>query len=612
MVPLTQSLNMLVSKLRGVGAELPYVPRAAELVWRAAPGWTALWGALLVAQGVLPVATVFLTKTVVDALVAATRSGGEWSSVRPALVAVVAMGAVLALGEALKAVAAHARTAQSELAADYIRGLIHRKSVEIDLAFYDSPEYFDHLHRAREESSYRPLQLLENLGSLAQNAITLAAMGAVVARFGWWIPLALVAGTLPALLVVVRYSIAQHEWRRRTTGDERRTWYYDWLLTAGDTAAELRLFGLGGHFQGLFQTLRARLRCERLELSRRNAWAEAGAGLAALAVAALALVWMGWRAARGGATLGELALFYQAFQQGLGLARTLLTGVGQLYYNLLFLGNLFEFLALTPRVVTPAGALTPPAKPAAGIRFRDVRFCYPGSAEATLDGFSLEIPAGCVAAVVGPNGAGKSTLLKLLCRFYDPEQGSVEVDGIELSRFDVAELRRRVAVLFQQPVHYHETFEGNIALGDWTAAADGARILRAARAAGAEPVAEKLPQGFATPLGRMFADGWELSVGEWQRVALSRAFYRDTGILVLDEPTSAMDPWAEADWLQRFRHLAEGRTALVITHRFTTAMYADRIHVMAAGRVVESGTHEELLARGGQYAAGWRAQQHQP
>jgi ATP-binding cassette subfamily B protein len=270
---------------------------------------------------------------------------------------------------------------------------------------------------------------------------------------------------------------------------------------------------------------------------------------------------------------------------------------------------LFEFLSLTPKVVTPAAALWPPETPAAGIRFHNVRFAYPGSRDFALDGFSLDIPAGQVAAVVGPNGAGKSTLLKLLCRFYDPEEGFIELDGADLRQYDLDALRRRIAVLFQQPVHYHETLAANIALGDSTAPVEQERIVEAARDAGADLIARKLPHGYDTPLGRMFSGGMELSVGEWQRVALARAFYRRASILVLDEPTSAMDPWAEADWLQRFRRHACGRTALVITHRFTTAMYADRIHVISGGRVLESGTHEQLLGLGGHYAAGWRAQQ---
>jgi ATP-binding cassette subfamily B protein len=608
MDPLTRNLDIIKAKLRGVAAELPYVPRALGLVWRAAPGWTAVWGVLLVAQGLLPVATVYLTKAVVDALVAAMRGGGRPEQVRTALLLVAAMAAVLALGEALKAATSFVRTAQSDMVEDHTRLLIHRKSAEVDLAFYDSPEFYDHLHRAREESYYRPLLLLDNLGSVVQNGFTLAAMGVVLARFGAWIPLALAASTLPALLVVARHGVRQHLWRRRTTAAERRAWYYDWLLTDSETAAELRLFGLGGHFQSLYQDVRARLRKEHISLARQQSVAELVAGVLALAVTGACALWMFSHAARGLITLGELALFYQAFQQGLGLARTLLTGVGQLYYNLLFLGNLFEFLSLAPQVVCPVGAVAPPRAPAVGIRFRGVTFRYPDSRETALDEFSLDIPAGRVAAVVGPNGAGKSTLLKLLCRFYDPQQGAVELDGVDLRKLDLDELRRRVAVLFQQPVHYHETLAGNIALGDGTAAPDADRIQQAAREAGAERIAGKLSQGFETPLGRMFADGTELSVGEWQRVALARAFYRQAGILVLDEPTSAMDPWAEADWLARFRHLAEGRTALVITHRFSTAMYADCIHVMADGRVVESGTHEELLARGGYYAAGWHAQ----
>jgi len=232
-----------------------------------------------------------------------------------------------------------------------------------------------------------------------------------------------------------------------------------------------------------------------------------------------------------------------------------------------------------------------------------VRFRYPGSVRPVLEDFDLEIPAGRIVAVVGSNGAGKSTLIKLLCRFYDPETGRVALDGVDLREFKIEELRSRIAVLFQQPVHYNDTVRENIAYGDLHAPVDSLEI--AAQAAGAEEIIARLPQGYDSMLGRWFADGTELSLGEWQRIALARAFLRRAPILILDEPTSAMDPWAEADWLARFRKLAAGRTVLMITHRFSTAMFADVIHVMSEGHIVESGTHEQLLEAGGRYAQAW-------
>jgi ATP-binding cassette subfamily B protein len=222
----------------------------------------------------------------------------------------------------------------------------------------------------------------------------------------------------------------------------------------------------------------------------------------------------------------------------------------------------------------------------------------------------LEIPAGRITAVVGANGAGKSTLIKLLCRFYDPEEGGIEIDRADLRTVDLDSLRASITVLFQQPVHYNATVAGNIALGDIASAPDRAAIQTAAEAAGAEEIVRGLPSGYDQLLGRWFENGTELSAGEWQRIALARAFLRQAPILVLDEPTSAMDPWAESDWLRRFRQLAAGRTTMVITHRFSTARIADMIHVMSDGQVIERGSHDELISAGGRYAQGWTAQAH--
>ena len=242
------------------------------------------------------------------------------------------------------------------------------------------------------------------------------------------------------------------------------------------------------------------------------------------------------------------------------------------------------------------------------ICFRDVSFCYPGSRRVALENFNLIIPAGQTVAIVGPNGAGKSTLLKLLCRFYDPDAGAIEIDGVDMRELPLEELRGLITVLFQQPVHYNDTVADNISFADLASYPDQAAIHAAAESAGADEIVRRLPRGYASLLGKSFADGTELSVGEWQRIALARAFLREAPILILDEPTSAMDPWAEADWLERFRSLSAGRTAILITHRLTTAMRADVIHVMADGRIVESGSHEKLRARGGLYAQSWAAQ----
>lgn len=556
-------------------------------------------------QGSLPVATVFLTRRIVNGIVLAIRSGGNW---QPVLAPAGLMGLVLLLGELLNGLISWVRTAQGDLVQDHITALIHRKSVAADLSFYESPDFYDHLHRARAEAGYRPIALLETLGGVIQNGITLLAMLAVMAGFAWWLPPALLLSAIPAFAVVLRYAVKQHQFRMQTTSIERRAGYYDWLLTTGETAPEIRLFALGDYFETAYRRLRRRLRAERVGLARSQSLAELWAGASSLAVTAAALVWAVWRTVRGLMTLGDLAMFYQAFQQGLLLARALLQNVGQLYQNSLFLGNLFEFLELEPQIVSPEKPVPAPARLSEGIGFRNVMFRYPDTSDFALRDFNLCVPAGRIAAIVGPNGVGKSTLVKLLCRFYDPESGSITIDGSDLRTFSIEDLRERITVLFQQPVHYNATVRENIAFGDLLQGSTDAAVCAAAETAGAEKFIRRLPDGYENLLGHWFEKGVELSVGEWQRLALARAFLRQAPIIVLDEPTAAMDPWAEAEWLRHFRGLAAGRTAILITHRFTTAMLADQVHVMEEGRVLESGSHSELIERGGRYAAWWSAQ----
>ena len=285
---------------------------------------------------------------------------------------------------------------------------------------------------------------------------------------------------------------------------------------------------------------------------------------------------------------------------------TLLQNTGEIYRNVLFLENLFELLCIAPRVRDPLSPLPVPAIKD-GIRFDNVEFRYPESARLVLEGFNLRLKAGEIAAIVGENGEGKTTLIKLLCRFYDPEKGHITVDNVDLRDMQQAQWRRQITVLFQEPVRYHVTAAENIAHGDLAAAPGQRDIEQAARAAGAHDLVMRLPEGYETVLGRWFG-GVDLSTGEWQRVALARAFLRKARLIILDEPTSMLDVWAEGQWFSRFRSLAAGCTVLIISHRLTTTMQADIIHVMQGGRIIESGTHTGLLNRNGRYREAWEGQ----
>ncbi|HIG45084.1 MAG TPA: ABC transporter ATP-binding protein [candidate division Zixibacteria bacterium] len=596
------------SQLKKMSELAPYLRQAFELVWKAARRWTVAWAVLLVVQGMLPVGLVYLTRALVDNIAGIIGTGLTLAELRPTVMLVAAMALLLLLTESLHGIARWVRTSQAELVKDYINTLIHHKASTLDLSFYESSDWYDRMHRAKYDALSRPITLLENMGGLLQNGLTLAAMAIVLTTFASWIPLLLLVSTGPALAVVLKYARRQHEWQIRNTQAERRTRYYDWILTVREAAAELRLFELSAYFLDAFQSLRRRLRIEKLQIMRNQAFAEWwAAGLGVLAMGG-AMGWMVWRAVQGQVSIGDLAMFYQAFQQGQRMMRTLLENVGQIYQNSLFLENLFGFLGTKPELYVSAHPAPIPDIMRDGIQFEDITFRYPASEIPVMEHFSLDVPANKMVAIVGTNGAGKSTLIKLLCRFYDPEKGQVKIDGIDIREHDIDALRHMITVLFQEPVHYHESAGDNIRMGDLANNPSAEEVHTAARNAGADGPVSRLPEGYETMLGKWFG-GADLSTGEWQRVALARAFLRKAPIIVLDEPTSAMDVWAEVDWMARFRTLTEGRTTLVITHRFTTAMQADIIHIMDGGRLIESGTHEELIAQDGRYAQSWRAQQ---
>lgn len=585
-----------------------YLRRALKVIWSASARWTVFWFILLVAQGLLPTAAVYLTKHVVDGIAEAIGQGLSWEAVRPVAIPSILMGIVLLLTQTLQALVGWVRTIQSELVQDHIKSLIHEKAASIDIELYEIPEKYDSLSRANGEASSRTLSLLQNLGTFLQHMVTILGVAALLIPYGLWVPAALLISTLPALWVVIQHNRYHHEWWRENTEKQRWATYYDSVLTLPISAAEVRMFGLSHHFREAYQSLRRVLRNEKVDLERRRTIAQFQAAFAALVVTTGVLGWMVVRSLRGAATLGDIALFYQAFNQGQGPMRSLLNSVGQLYADTLFLEHLFTFLDLEAKIGDPKRPNRLPARLTEGIRFNDVCFKYPGSDETVLRNLNLTVPAGQTVALVGPNGAGKTTISKLLCRFYEPSSGAIEIDGIDIRTVPLDELRAACTVLFQSPVHFRATVSENIAIADVRAHADPDRVAESARAAGADSFVDALPARYDTLLGKEFQGGAQLSGGQWQRVALARAFYRDAPVVILDEPTSAMDSWAEMRWLEHLRKLMADRTSLIITHRFTTAMRADVIYLINDGSVAECGTHNELIARDGLYSASWRAQ----
>ena len=595
---------MLEGILKGMPLKVATIGRGLGLVRRAAGGWTLAWLLLLVAQGLLPAAQMQLTRSLVNSL-AVRQLGEPW--LRPALWLPAGLIAFLWLGSQLLAsVTAWVRVCQAERVQDHIHGLIQDQASALDLAFFEDPDGYDLLHRARVDAMSQPLALLESVGSVIQNGVTLVLVAILLAVYTPLLPLLLVASALPGLWFVFRHVLREHHWRLANTSQVRRAAYYDWMLSERNSAAELRLFELGGHHRQGFLQVRVALREGRIRLALQELKAEISAGLISWGGGLLGMGWMLYRLLRGLARMGDLVLCYQAFQQGQRLLRSLLESAGQIYRSTLFLENLFQFLAIRSSLPQAEAPVPLPQTSAPAVQLQAVDFQYPGSEQLALENFSLELAAGSVTAIVGHNGAGKSTLIKLLCRFYDPLRGRIRLDGVDLRDCSLAELRQRITVLFQEPVHYHASAGENIAMGKLATATE-AKVRAAGQAAGAHEPIQRLEHGYRTMLGKWFG-GAELSVGEWQRLALARAFLRDAPFIILDEPTSAMDSWAETDWLHRFKALTGGHTTLMITHRFTTARYADLIHVMDRGRIVESGSHEQLLAAGGRYAASWNAQ----
>ena len=576
--------------------------RAVRFVWQAGPGLTLVGLILLLLRGLLPLLTLYLMKLIVDAVTLALSAPDKTAALREIGLLIGIAAGVAILNTLLQLAADLVREYQSGAVTDHMYNILHAKSIQVDLQYYENPQYLDTLHRAQQEGPARPTMVLDSLVRVGQSGISLVAVSALLLSFHWSMALVLFAAALPGVLVRLGYSRKVFRWQRERTPTERRVNYLNWILTVHTHAKELRLFDQGKIFMERFRDLRRKLRLERLEIVKKRAIKDLAVQTGGTLVVFGSFAFIAYRAVQGTITLGDMVMYFQAFQRGLGFFRGMLGGMAQLYEDNLFLSNLYEFLDLGTEVDDPPHPLPVPRPLKKGLVFDRVSFRYPAGNRMVLREISLALAPGEVVALVGENGSGKSTLVKLLCRLYDPQEGSITLDGMDLREFDRKALRREISVIFQDYAQYHMTARENIWFGNIDSPTEDKRIEEAALCAGAHEPISQLPKGYETILGKWFEDGEELSIGEWQKVALARAFFRKAQIIVLDEPTSAMDAMSEYKILKRFHQLLEGRSAILISHRFSTVRNADRIFVFKNGTIIENGSHERLIQLGGEYA----------
>jgi len=587
--------------LERVGA-VNQVSAALRFVWDAASGWMIARLGLVAIQAVLPLAGLYLIKLIVDAVSNSVSDPSAGQGFQDVLVLIFLAAFIALLTAVTRAISGFVSEAQAQLVTDHVADVLHEKSAAVDFGYYEDPRYYDTLHRAQQEAPHRPTRLVANLTLVCQSTLTATGIVILLATVHWVLAAVILLAVFPALFVRARHAGRMYRWQRDRSPLVRTSSYIGWLLTQAPHAKEVRLYELGDELRKRFRAVRTVIREERLRLARQVGIENAATQIVASIVVFGSYALIAWQTVSGPLTVGDLVMYFGAVQRGQSTLQSLFAGLGSLYEDNLFLSNLTDFLNIEDRVVAPSKPRSTPHPIREGIEFRSVTFAYPQGARPVLQEVSMRVRPGEMVALVGSNGSGKTSLVKLLCRLYDPDEGSVTLDGIDLRNLDPVEYRRRIGVVFQDYAKYSLSAMDNIGFGDAARLDSSDQIRHAARMAGVDQVLEGLPRGYDTLLGRLFPEGEELSTGEWQKVALARAFFSDTDLLVVDEPTSALDAEAEAEVFRSIRDLIRNRAAVVISHRFSTVRMADRIYVMDRGRIVENGSHEELVSLGGTYA----------
>ena len=579
-------------------------------IWATSPGLTLASLGLRLVQALMPVALLYVGKLIIDEAIRLVATGGAdmdlatlWrSGVLDPLAALVAIEFALAVvSDLLGRASNYADTLLSERFTNATSIRLMEHAATLDLEDFEDPDLQDRLDRARRQTMGR-MGLLGQLFGQLQDAITVVSFAIGLIAYAPWLMLLLAIALIPAFVGESHFNALGYSLNFQWTPERRQLEYLRQTGASVETAKEIKIFGLHRFLIDRFRTLSERFYAANRALARRRAiWGTVLAALGTLGYY-VAYAYIVWRTVHGDFSIGDLTFLAGSFRRLRQLLEGLLIGFSQVAGQALYLEDLFSFFEIEPEIASKPDAMPVPRPVERGFVFENVGFRYPGAERWALRGLEFELRAGEVLALVGENGAGKTTLVKLLARLYEPDEGRILLDGRDLRDYDLDDLRGNVGVIFQDFVRYHLTARENIGVGRLEAMDDEARIREAARRALADEVIEQLPQQYEQMIGRRFNSGVDLSGGQWQKIAIARAYMRDAQVMILDEPTAALDARAEFEVFQRFKELSSGRTAVLISHRFSSVRMADRILVLGGGKVEASGTHDELMAQQGRYA----------
>lgn len=588
-------------ELKKVFAAFTGLPRVLHLVWSASPFLTLSLAFLTIIGGITPLANAIIARLLLDGVIA----GFNTQTLAPVILPVILQLVTNLVSSACTSFTSLQQTLLQERTSDHIRLMILRKTNTLDLAFFENAEFYDKLRTASQEAMNKPVMMISQTFNLIRATITLISMLGLLFHLAWWVvPLALII-PIPSFIANSRYGLRNYWMARWQAPEKRQQMYIHNVMTSDEANKEIKLFNLGNFFIERFRELAEKFYNEYKYLNvSRNGVSFLWSCISVIANSAIYL-YVALQAVFRHISIGALSQYTMAVNQTGQSCQGVLNGISDMYENNLFINTLFEFMEYEPEIVSPSHPVAielPSVTQGLDVEFRHVSFTYPGKEQPALQDISFTLSAGETIAVVGSNGAGKTTLVKLLTRLYDPEEGEILIGGRNIKEYDLQDLREQIGVIFQDYVRYQMKARENIGIGRVAEIEERAMVISSAQKSGADKVIDRLAQGYETMLGRWFNDGVQLSGGEWQKVALARAFMRNAPVLILDEPTSALDAQAEYDVFTRFRTLTEGKTAIFISHRFSTVRLADRILVIENGHIIENGSHRELIELNGRYA----------